>query len=317
MNSRTLRLENTACPRCKATADATSVIATGVDFEYHTSPDNFTMVRCNQCGLVRLNPRPSIDELPVIYPSDYIPYHFEQKLGVISNFGRNYFLQKRVSKIAEIAPDNVSILDVGCGNGGFLTTLKKFGNPTWQLAGNDIVDTPRDNLEAHGIAYHKGRIEELVGTIGTWDILLLKDVIEHLANPGETIQAVYHILRPGGYLFMETPDLRGWDAHLFGKRYWGGWHFPRHWTVYDGDSIRGHLTDLGYTDIIIRPTLSPNFWAQSIHHSWSEKPSLKHFADFFSASNPLVMAFFTVVDLAQTSLTGKSSNMQVIARKPK
>jgi 2-polyprenyl-3-methyl-5-hydroxy-6-metoxy-1,4-benzoquinol methylase len=314
VNTIPLKMEAVSCPLC-GVEDATSV-AEGIDFEYHTAPDTFTMVQCNVCSLIRLNPRPAIEELDRIYPPEYIPYAFEKQLSRWTNMGRNFFLRGRVRTVAQLAGENAAILDVGCGNGGLLLLLKQFGNPGWQLAGNDITDRPRERLTAADIVFYGGRFEELTARHGEWDIIIMKDVIEHLDAPGVMMTRAFEMLRPGGHLLMETPDTRGWDAKWFFKRYWGGWHFPRHWTIYDSDTMTRHLQQIGYDQIAIKPTLSPNFWAQSIHHWWSETRRLSGAAEWFSAKNLLPMLFFTGVDVIQTTLTSKSSNMQVVARKP-
>ena len=62
-----------------------SVIARGPDFEYSTVPDEFTVVKCNECGMVYLNPRPRPCELETIYPKSYVPYRFDEHLSRFVN----------------------------------------------------------------------------------------------------------------------------------------------------------------------------------------------------------------------------------------
>src|SRR5580704_17260374 len=65
-----------ACNNCGATGG--EVIAHGRDHEYPTTPDTFTVVRC-ACGLVYLDPRPSVSELDTIYPKDYYAYQLQHR----------------------------------------------------------------------------------------------------------------------------------------------------------------------------------------------------------------------------------------------
>ena len=60
------------CALC-GSADAETV-ASGLDYEYATLPDEFHFVRCRACDHQYLNPRPSVADLPVIYPPHYYAY---------------------------------------------------------------------------------------------------------------------------------------------------------------------------------------------------------------------------------------------------
>ncbi|MBC7879020.1 MAG: class I SAM-dependent methyltransferase [Anaerolineales bacterium] len=312
--SKQLKMIEVACPACGL--DKFIEVGAGLDFEYHTSDETFHMVRCQNCQVIYLNPRPHSSELDIIYPANYIPYHFETKLGWITRIARQLFLRGRVFLTSKLVQDHARILDVGCGNGDLLLLLRQFGSSTWELAGLDISDRAVERLRVHQIPLHQGRFEDLAPQIGQWDLIWMKDVIEHLDNPRLLLATAINALKPGGYLIMETPNSLGWDAQLFARRYWGGWHFPRHWTVYDSKNIHAHLDKLGYHNIKITPTLSPNFWAQSYHHSLSEISSLKWVANWFSAKNFIPMLIFSLVDFIQIQLTRQSSNMQVIAQKP-
>ena len=57
-------------------------------------------------------------------------------------------------------------------------------------------------------------------------------VIEHVADPPRVAERVARWLAPGGVFAVETPNLESLDARLFRERYWGGYHFPRHWHLY-------------------------------------------------------------------------------------
>lgn len=302
------------CTACGSSAAAT--IATGLDFEYHTAPNEFHMVRCQQCSVIRLNPRPAVSELNRIYPPQYLAYNFESQLSPISRMARKYFLRGRVEVTRKLVGDKAAILDAGCGNGDLLFLLKDLGSPEWYLAGSDLSEGAAEHIRQRGIDFFVGRFEDMQARVAEWDVIWMKDVIEHLDDPNAVMKKAHEMLRPGGYLIMETPNSNGWDARLFGKRYWGGWHFPRHWTVYNPDNMTRHLQTLGYEVVQIAPTLSPTFWAQSIHHWWSEVPALRWASEWFTPKNFIPMIFFTLLNIVEMTLTRKTGNMQVIARKP-
>jgi hypothetical protein len=64
--------ESIACNQCGS--KASHVIASGTDREYFTASDTFTVVQCDQCSLIYLNPRPATSELPRIYPPSFHSY---------------------------------------------------------------------------------------------------------------------------------------------------------------------------------------------------------------------------------------------------
>ena len=110
--------------------------------------------------------------------------------------------------------------------------------------------------------------------------------------------------------------MEAWDARIFGRRYWGGWHFPRHWTLYSPPSLRRCLSEAGFEVAETVPLLSPTFWAQSFHHKLSETRGLPWLAPVFDCKNFFAMALFSTVDMIQKSTAGTTSNMRMVARKP-
>ena len=72
-----LDLVPTAC--CLCSSHNSEPLAIGEDFEYRTSLDSFRVVRCRECELVYLDPRPAEKELARIYPPEYHAFDFSEK----------------------------------------------------------------------------------------------------------------------------------------------------------------------------------------------------------------------------------------------
>jgi hypothetical protein len=53
------------------------------------------------------------------------------------------------------------------------------------------------------------------------------------------------LLEDGGYLFIETPSIDGLDRRLFGRGYWGGYHIPRHFWLFNEESLERLLKTAG------------------------------------------------------------------------
>lgn len=292
-----------------------TIIATGIDFEYKSFNDEFTIVQCNKCGLVYLNPRPASSELNVIYPESYIPYRFDEYLPGIVNKLRMMIQRLKVRSLKKfVKSENAVIWDVGCGGGFFLECLREYGLPSWKLVGVDISNKAINKIKEKGFKAILGRFETLDSINKSVDVIVLNQVIEHLDNPAAVIAKANSILKKNGCIFIETPSLDGWDAKIFKSRYWGGWHFPRHWTLFTSKTLCKLLEKNGFKVIEKTYLLSPNFWAQSFHHWLMDKGFSERIAKLMDCKNPLVLVFFSVIDLIQ-KMFWYTSNMRIIGKK--
>lgn len=300
------------CNTCGSNRKET--IASGTDFEYFCTDEVFTMVRCLECGLIYLDPRPAPQELSIIYPDNYIAYRFDDYLPPLVNKIRILIQKRKVRAVARLCNEQAEIWDVGCGGGFFLECLRELGPETWTLKGVDISAKALNRVQERGFETLQGRFEGMDLTPESVDLIVLNQVIEHLDDPAAVVKKAYQALKPGGHLFIETPSVEGWDARIFLERYWGGWHFPRHWTLYTKRTIGQLLNQSGFDVVQTNWLLSPNFWAQSFHHWMIDCGFSDRIAHLMDCSNPLAMAFFSLVDLVQM-IFGHTSNMRAIGRK--
>ncbi|HEX2233190.1 MAG TPA: arginase family protein, partial [Thermoleophilaceae bacterium] len=117
---------------------------TGREHEYdNTTRDDFTFVRCESCGLVRLDPRPDVSELGTIYPANYYAYNLVSEEPATNpsatDRAKMRMYQRRLLSLLERLgkTGRVRILDVGCADGRLLD---------WYAA-----SSAGDRLETHGI----------------------------------------------------------------------------------------------------------------------------------------------------------------------
>jgi SAM-dependent methyltransferase len=109
------------------------------------------------------------------------------------------------------------VLDIGCGGGLFLSLLKDKGA---QVTGIELSDSrayyaqTRHNLEIYKIPIENDFWQE--GYAGAFDAVTLWDVIEHVNYPFQTLQCAAHVLKPGGFLLIDTP-CRDSFYHRFGE----------------------------------------------------------------------------------------------------
>lgn len=285
--------------------------ARGRDFEYKTCDNEFKMVRCAACDLVFLNPTLDPGELDVVYPPEYEPFHFNTNKNWIYRL-RSALKAKNAQYLRDLLPDGARILDVGCGDGEYLTNLERI-NSSWELEGIDFGETAVKLARSQGLQVVQGNYENVDLGENRYDLIILNQVIEHFSEPQKVVEKIARELKPGGYANIETPCLDGWDHHLFKNQYWGGYHFPRHLVLFSEATIRRFMASRGFETIRVRYMASPVFWVFSLHHLWEN--CVGPGASFWGTRNFAALGAATLMDMIQRLVRGKTSNMQVVARK--
>jgi len=309
----TLSLVETLCALCGASEFADE--AFGADFEYATAANRFRFVRCVVCGHLYLNPRPSSDDLGVIYPANYYAYE-DEGAGLVARMRRRWEGAKVRLYEKWIGSGPRRILDIGCGNGRFLALMRDFGPPEWALVGIDFdADAARQCAEK-GFETHVGRIEDLDPGGEALDAVIMLQLIEHVDDPAVICRRVFDLLRPGGCFIIETPNLAGVDYRLFRHSWWGHYHFPRHWNLFSTASLQRLLESNGFEIVRSEYLISTSAWTISLHNYFLERGYPDWFSRFFHFKNPLLLAIFVVFDSLRSAMGYETSNQRVVARKP-
>ena len=168
------------------------------------------LARCQACGLVQTVTTPQwAAEADEIY-ANYTIYHqsggVEQPtFNAATGVGRS-----RSDAIVEALSRHVALpargraLDFGCGNGAFLRAFSR-ALPGWTLCGSEVSEKYKQVVESiPGVErLYTGTIESLPGS---FDLISLVHVIEHIPGPGNFLQALAAKLKPGGLLLIEVPN---------------------------------------------------------------------------------------------------------------
>jgi 2-polyprenyl-3-methyl-5-hydroxy-6-metoxy-1,4-benzoquinol methylase len=295
-------------------SDDAEVAAAGRDFEYDTVDAEFRFVRCRGCGHVYLNPRPSAADLGVIYPPNY--YAFSDGGNSLVARLRRRWEGGKVGLIRQlVGPGRRRLLDIGCGNGRVLGLLRDFGAPEWELVGIDFDPEAVRACRARGFEAHACRAEEFEQGAGTYDAVIMLQLIEHVEDPRRICARVHALLRPGGWFIVETPNLAGLDYRAFRGRWWGHYHFPRHWNLFSAASLRRMLESEGFEIVRSESLISTSAWIISLHNAALDRGWPAAAVRFFHYRNPLLLAVFVALDWVRAQLGGETSNQRVIARK--
>ena len=222
---------------CICELNNAEIVGAGKDYEYKTSPDTFFAMKCNSCGLVYLNPRPNVSEFKKIYPVTYHALNFSEKeYGLVFKI-RSFIEAKRLLSCCKSLPSDAHILDIGCGDGFHLKLLNEYGNVSWTVEGIDIDRRAVENAQNSGLKAYCGTVESIQLAQNSYDLAFMIQTIEHVEKPDKVLQGIYRFLKPGGKLVIITDNTDALDFKLFKKKYWGGYHFPRHWNLFSQKSI--------------------------------------------------------------------------------
>lgn len=309
-----LTLVPVPCPGCGGNGGAT--VAEGTDYEYATTAQTFRFVRCAGCGVVYLTPRPDGAALPVIYPPHYYAFTgSERGRGIVRRLRARWERRKVTAYAGWLRPGPRRVLDVGCGTGRLLELLASLQRPALTLHGIDLDPRAIAAARAAGFVAEVATIESY-RTDRPFDLIVLQQVIEHVADPRAVLGRLQDLLAPGGVVILETPDLAGWDERIFRGRLWGGYHFPRHWTLFTRASLRAMAEGTGLDVLDQRSLMSLSFWSWSIHHrllTWGAPGWLVRWC---RPPNAVLLALTLPLEVLQLALGCPTSNQRLVARRP-
>lgn len=300
---------------CLCESDETQPLGAGEDFEYRTSTDTFAAMRCRLCGLVFINPRPALSEFTRIYPENYHAFEFSAE-----HFGFVYKVRRRLEANRLLAwcrdlSEEARILDVGCGDGFHLGVLREFGKKTWTLEGVDADQRAVRIGRKNDLTIHQGTLETIDLPENSYDLILLIQTVEHIADPPELLRQIRTLLRPGGRVVIVTDNTDSMDFTLSKKRYWGGYHFPRHWYLFNKKTIRRLAEKTAMEVESLTTQVSPVNWVYSIRNRLADKNAPDWLVERFSLKSTVSLGIFTLFDMLH-NLAGRGALLNAVLKRP-
>ena len=196
MSTLTNVLDADACPACLTRGRATSLTPSLPDGR------NATLLRCPSCGTEYWR----LDNKGVDNESEYWEeYKFDLYADGAVQKAYEERYERMLSMIERLGFHPNSVLDVGGGIGNFAAWLAERGVTSYMT---DIDSSAVAAAKERGVqAVESKDLGSLVPVDGV-DAVTLWDVVEHVANPAAFVSEALTRLRPGGVLFLETPDAR-------------------------------------------------------------------------------------------------------------
>lgn len=269
-----------AVPHCPVCGDAErSLLYRGlVDRVFAVADGTWDLYRCAHCESAYLDPRPTPESIGRAYAGYYT--HSSEDHPIVRRKGRirswlhdlingyqnnRYKVQKRPAlpvgrwllpllpslrtaadaecrHLPALPAGGGRLLDVGCGNGGFLALAKQAG---WQVKGVDFDAGAVQAARSRGLDVYHGGIDVLAECEASFDVITLCHVIEHVHDPVATLRRLHALLKPGGMLWLDTPNFSSLGARRFGVS-WRGLEPPRHLVLFNPLSLKKALHEAGF-----------------------------------------------------------------------
>ena len=207
------------------------------------SSESYKIFRCDTCEVLFLN---SIKTDDGYYEKNYnqIDYYqtkdskkifmrlLEKVLFIFSSSIKKYLIKTNLKKINK----NISLLDFGCGDGEFLSSLN---SNKYEVYGHDRNSTSKELCKKRGISIYND------GDKKNFDVITMWHVIEHINDPIEVLKKLNAILKDNGVIVLQTPNTHSW-GFKFGASNWFHLDSPRHLFLFNKKSIDHMCKDTGF-----------------------------------------------------------------------
>jgi len=213
--------------------------------------EEFTYYFCKNCDAGFLFDI-DLDKLSSNYNDEYDEYQDTEKSNSTLNKILDYFYSPRDTYVLRNANKFDSILDIGCGNGSFLKTVRNtfkvlYGSEYNKLALNKAK---KDLNNFHTVSEDLKDFEILVDVISMWHVL------EHIPNPIEFLKKIKNLMKANSVLILEVPNSYSLNFRIFTRNY--KWiSVPEHVFFYNEKSL---ITLLNYSGFEIVRTEFPRMF---------------------------------------------------------
>jgi 2-polyprenyl-3-methyl-5-hydroxy-6-metoxy-1,4-benzoquinol methylase len=270
-----------ACPACESPRGSLAYRNVR-DVVFGVAPGDWQIHECADCRSLYVDPRPTRASILAAYDqyfthqpaagasllaprtlarrlrNDYLAARFGYALPNREPFGRQLLAclpasRQRCERLVRDlpAPSKPSrLLDVGSGNGEFLVQMRELG---WSVAGHDVDPKAAALVRSFGIEVSEGALGA-ASYAEPFDAITLHHVIEHVHDPVDLLRACRALLRPGGRLWLATPNARAFARRRFG-RYWPGLDAPRHLLIWSAEALEASLARAGFRERAVRPNV--------------------------------------------------------------
>jgi SAM-dependent methyltransferase len=149
---------------------------------------------------------------------------------------------ERLASLAERARVTGHWLDFGYGEGGLLEVAQRRG---WACYGVEISPSMLDYGSGKGWMVTSDPDGDPRFVDGTFDVVTMIEVLEHIADPISLLSDAARWLRPEGLLYVTTPNAHGLNCRIL-KQSWSVVCPPQHLVLWTSRALRAALARAGF-----------------------------------------------------------------------
>ena len=182
-----------------------------------------TLLRCTNCGLALLKNAPTKEKAAKKYKKFYDTAKSERFYGILESIIL-IFRKFRVISVEKFAKKKGKILDIGFGRP---IDLEIFQDHGWSSYGTNVVPHVIQVAKKKKLNAFLGEITDAPYSANYFDVITMWHVLEHLHKPELYIKKAHHLLKKGGLLIIEVPNMKSPVARFFGCN-WFELDLPNH-----------------------------------------------------------------------------------------
>lgn len=276
------------CPGCGRLG---SVLYARMEDRLFGAPGVWSVLACQRCDILWVDPCPE-PTAPGLYDSYFT--HNPPRPAWSGRGRRSRILNlwppwRQTIRFARLCADELPgtcVLDVGCGNGRFLSAMVERG---WTGVGIEPDARAAATARAQSrCPVHESPLPDARLASQSFDVVVLDHVIEHLHNPIDTLRECKRVLRPDGAIIITTPNAHSLAHRLF-RRYWRGLEVPRHIHIFSARSLVTAVHSAGFE--------RPHIQTLSRSAAWMWTTSIRSALRLGNSASPAAAAILLVPSL--------------------
>lgn len=251
--------------------------------------------QCAHCGHARS--LPPLADVAFLYAGRESQDFQPEARGLAHAIKAIAFRREGRRLLRQIGPAPATLLDFGCGSGQFTRALGDLLGPP-RVTGSDFFPEPPAELADRPYL----PMDRLPEQAGQFDGVIAMHVLEHDDDATALLRRIAAMVRPGGTVVIEVPNVACVWARIFGK-YWDAWYLPYHRTHFSRASLEAQLAAGGLEVQAVHGAVVPTMG--------------RTFANMFGARNTLFWLLLGIalhpLQLLGEKLTGQPSALRAIA----
>lgn len=177
---------------CNCGSDKHSMVAAG---------PTIPVIACTECGLMRQGFSSGVDRRPFVSYAGGEERFFQQRKD--KEAAQVLDFMKIMPQLEKFMHEKGRLLEIGCAMGTLLNEIRRLG---WEVSGVEPEEwTCEIARNKYGLNVINSTFQEAEIKEGSFDVVLMLHVIEHLPDPNKGLSQIARLIRPGGFLVLETP----------------------------------------------------------------------------------------------------------------